>query len=316
MACDATSSAPRASVCFGLPNAGDVALPHEERYLAVLSQHYDLSEATVQEKAITLKRKAREADHNDFWRVICEGLADIFDAQVSFVSTRVTHDRSTGQELPALGEVGSYLNGLGLYFNEPSRSVHSFDREVLYKAWDCPCSGMKYGKVFIIPSDVSKFGPQNPNADFLPLEFESYIGVPCLIKGVSVGHFGLVWTKGGVERRSLSWGFIESTLHAFEDLIQSRIMKHIEHGSLNHWRSLPSEASPRDVTSVVGTFKPHAQVLSHELRTPMQGIVGTLDLIQDSLQDAVNGRKRLSSKELAGLLDNTYTAQGMFNVLT
>ena len=130
MACSATSDPARASICFGLPTANDVALPDQSRFSDVLHEYYPEIEAIAQEKALKLRQTATNAHHDDFWEIICSGLANIFDAQVAFVSTRVTHDRATGWALPPIGEPGSYLNGLGLYFNDPSKQVLSFDRRV------------------------------------------------------------------------------------------------------------------------------------------------------------------------------------------
>ena len=125
----------------------------------------------------------------------------------------------------------------------------------------------------------------------------------------NVGHFGVIWTKDGAQRKQLSWAFIESILHSFEDLIQTRIMKHIEADSHTHWRSLPPEARTDDPASELSAFKPHAQVLSHELRTPLQGIVGSLDLLQETIQQAIDGQTRLRTKDLQGLLENILTVQ-------
>ena len=302
----------RSSICFGLPNPNDVALPGEARFSDVLFSHYEPAEALAQEQAILLKQRAKDASQEDFWQIICAGLADIFGAQLSFISTRVTHDRITGRALPPMGEKGSYLNALGLYFNDPTKSVHGFEREVLYKSWDCPCSGMKYGKVFIIPSQADKFNPANPNASFLPFELEAYIGVPCLTTGVNVGHFGILWNKTGSMQRRFSWSFTEAILHSFEDLVLSRIMRHIEKDSLTHYRSLPADAAPDDSVPALNSFKPHAHVLSHELRTPMQGVVGMLDLVQATVQDAISSTRQISLDGILNSLKDDITAiQGM-----
>ena len=300
----------RASVCFGLPDANDVVLPHDHRYSTVLSEHYQHAvEAGILEKSILLQDKIRDYDHDDIWEIFCAGVADLFDAQLSFVSTRVTHDRFTGRELPEIGEVGSYLNALGMYAHDPNLSIHSFDSELLYKAWDCPCSGMKHGKVFIIAKDGAKFTPNNPNAQFLPFEPDSYIAVPCKIKGGSIGHFGVIWNKTGSLRRTLDWGFIESVLHSFEDLVSARVMKYIEQDSLAHWRTVPMDTTSSESVPALTDFRPHAQVLSHELRTPMQGIVGPLDTIQATIDTALDSGIRLKSKDLQHMKDDIQAIQ-------
>ncbi|KAL9089544.1 MAG: hypothetical protein Q9159_002496 [Coniocarpon cinnabarinum] len=316
MARGGCSDPARASICFGLPHRQDVALPGDPRFNDVLTAHYDDSALRAQEEAIALKQRAQACGAEDFWEVMCTGLADLLDAQLSFISTRVTHDRTTGNELPPIGEVGSYLNALGLYFHEPAKSVQGFSREVLYKAWDCPCSGMKHGKVFIIPSDADKFNPHNPNAQFLPFELEAYIGLPCILKGVCVGHFGVIWTKAGAARRALSWSAIESLLHSFEDMVQARIMAYIEKDSLAHWRSLPAETTSSEQRSSLDSFKPYAQILSHELRTPMQGIVGPLDLIQATIRQAAEGQLQLHGNDWAGLNEDIAAVQNSANRAT
>ena len=297
----------RSTICFGLPAPNDVALPGDDRFPDVLARHYTQEEAIVQERAIALKDNAHEASHDDFWQVISTGIADIFDAQLSFVSTRVTHDRTTGKALPQIGERGSYLNALAMYLND-GKENNAFEREVLYKAWDCPCSGMKYGKVFIIPSHADKFTPHNPNAAFLPFTLDSYIGLPIFSKGVNVGHFGLVWTHEGARRRNFSWSFVESVLHSFEDLIHLRIMRHIEKDSLSHWRSLPVEPDEDDALPALNSFKPHAHILSHELRTPMQGVVGMLDLVQITVQEAIDATTKSDANDILKTLKDDITA--------
>ena len=301
----------RSTICFGLPAPNDVVLPGDSRFLDVLSKNYAHPETVAHQQAIALKSRACETSHDDFWNTIAVGLADLFHAQVSFVSTRVTHDRTTGNEVPPIGEKGSYLNALALYFNDGD-TFQSFEREVLYKAWDCPCSGLKYGKVFIIPSDADKFTPHNPNAEFLPFELDSYIGIPLFSKGTNVGHFGLIWSKEGAVRRHLSWSFIESVLHSFDDLVLLRIMRHIEKDSLTHWRTVPIEEGEKDATSTLKSFKPHAHILSHELRTPMQGVVGMLDLVNATVQEAIESKEQTGLMDILKTLKDDITAiQGM-----
>lgn len=301
----------RSTICFGLPSPNDVALPGDSRFPDVLAKTYNRREAILQERTIALKDRARDAAHDDFWQIVAAGIAELFEAQLSFISTRVTHDRNTGKALPQIGERGSYLNALALYVND-GKDINAFEREVLYKAWDCPCEGMKYGKVFIIPSEADKFTPHNPNAAFLPFTLDSYMGLPIFTKGVNVGHFGLVWTHEGALKRNVSWSFIEAILHSLEDLVLQHIMRYIEKDSFSHWRSLPAEEGEGKAGPALNSFKPHAHILSHELRTPMQGVVGMLDLVQATVQEAIDSTKRISSTDILRSLKEDITAvQGL-----
>lgn len=57
----------------------------------------------------------------------------------------------------------------------------------------------------------------------------------------------------------------------------------------------------------------HAETLSHELRTPMQGIFGGLDLMRATIQRAQANGGQLSTQELfAALEENICTIQGSY----
>ena len=145
-------------------------------------------------------------------------------------------------------------------------------------------SYMRHDKVFVIPENLSNFITNNPNR--LPTPAEAYIAVPLSAEGKCFAHFGAMWAQQGAAQRRLSWAFIEMLLHSLEDMILQRFLE----GSSFIKPSLNPEKSrviPHDAVTVAQSLRPYAGSLSHELRTPMQGVVGMLDVMYATVQEAV-----------------------------
>ncbi|KAL8709128.1 MAG: hypothetical protein Q9220_006149 [cf. Caloplaca sp. 1 TL-2023] len=52
----------------------------------------------------------------------------------------------------------------------------------------------------------------------------------------------------------------------------------------------PSKIIPADAVTAQQSLKPYARSLSHELRTPMQGVVGMLDVMHATVQESLEGQ--------------------------
>jgi signal transduction histidine kinase len=150
-----------------------------------------------------------------------------------------------------------------------------------------PCAHMKHDKVFIIPERLLDFVPNSPNA--LPWKkSEAFIGVPLFHEGKSFAHFGMIWSSEGASKRQLNWSFIEMFMHSLEDMILQRILEGRGFAKEPAGpRSVPARIIPLDAITASQSLKPYARSLSHELRTPMQGVVGMLDIMHSTVIDAM-----------------------------
>lgn len=102
----------------------------------------------------------------------------------------------------------------------------------------------------------------------------------------------MVWSSEGATKRKLGWSFIEMFMHSLEDIILQRILE---------GRGFVKEMAPPDsasakiipLTAITASqsLKPYARSLSHELRTPMQGVVGMLDIMYSTVLDAITNQQ-------------------------
>lgn len=300
----------RSSIAFGLPHSNTAAHPGDPTFNQTLLQHYDHSEAAALDNAIILKERARKASLDEFWGIVAEGLATILSAQIAFVSQRLYFDETTSTSLPAIGEPDSCLSALAWYYSD-GQGKKEVGSNVRYHAWACPCAAMKFGKVFLIPSRVNDFAPENPNSMFMALNIDAYLGLPLFFNDECHAHFGLAWSEVGSRDRKLSWAFIESICHSFEDLISQRVVDgaavKLAAGDMDG-AQLPVEY---DTGPALRSFKPPVHMLSHELRTPMQGVVGMLDIMHEIVQEAVDLQQNSKARDIfKGLKDDIETIQG------
>jgi signal transduction histidine kinase len=106
-----------------------------------------------------------------------------------------------------------------------------------------------------------------------------------------------MWTARGLEKRTLSFAFTELLLHSISDLILDAFI-----GRGLAYPSIPVQQIPKvSLDKPTKSLKPFAKNLSHELRTPMQGIVGMLDLMHGTVQDACEEQM---SSSLQGVLNS------------
>jgi hypothetical protein len=157
---------------------------------------------------------------------------------------------------------------------------------------------MKHDKVFIIPERMSEFVPNIPNA--LPWkQSEAFIGIPLFSEGKCFAHFGMIWSSEGAKEKKLSWGYIEMFMHSLEDMILQRILE--GRGFAKDATTQPVDSNqiiPLDAISASQSLKPYARSLSHELRTPMQGVIGMLDIMHSTVMDAIDNQRSEAVKTI------------------
>ncbi|RMZ74168.1 sensor histidine kinase response regulator [Pyrenophora seminiperda CCB06] len=276
----------RQSLCFSRPAPGMVVQQGETGFKEELSRLYHPAESNAAEQLVRLKDALRRADTETFWVQLTKGLAEIADAQYAFVSKRIlVDDKDIAVELPPIGEPGACLMGEAFYINDDHGNGPGHLRNFKYHAYQCPCAYMKHDKVFIIPERLNDFILNNPNDLIIP--GEAFLGIPLFAQGKCFAHFGVMWGKEGAARRVLGWGFLEMLFHSLEDMILERVLEGNEFAkSAQHVLSDRPKIVPHRAVSVAQSLKPYARSLSHELRTPMQGVVGMLDVMMANVKEA------------------------------
>ncbi|CAF9942615.1 MAG: hypothetical protein ALECFALPRED_009842 [Alectoria fallacina] len=285
----------RTTLCVSGPEPGIAAHDGDKGFRETVQQHYSVVENNVVEQLVRLKQSLREATTYDFWSLLMEGMTSITGAQYGFVTKRIlVDDQNSAVEMPPIGEPGSCLLGVAFYYND-GEQLKNLHRDYKYLAYGAPCHNMKHDKVFLIPEGLQRFVLNNPNA--FPFPTEAYLGVPLFAEGKCFGHFGMMWTVKGVEKLRLGWGYVELLLHALEDVILERLVdgqsyaKDIDGNKLG--KVIPTEA-----VTAAQSLKPYARSLSHELRTPMQGVVGMLDVMHATVQESLEGQSDASVRRV------------------
>lgn len=276
----------RQSLCLSRPMPGMVVQQGVDGFREELSRVFDPAESNAAEQLVQLKDRLRKADAESFWAQLTQGLATIVDAQYVFVSKRIlVDDKDVAVELPPIGEPGACLMGEAFYINDDHGNGPGHLRNFKYHAYQCPCAYMKHDKIFIIPEKLNDFILDNPNDLIIP--GEAFLGVPLFAEGKCFAHFGAMWGKEGAARRVLSWSFMELMFHTLEDIILARVLQGDDFAkSAQPVRTAQPKIVPHEAVSVAQSLKPYARSLSHELRTPMQGVVGMLDVMMANLKEA------------------------------
>lgn len=277
----------RETLCFSSPKPGVVIHSGDPGHHELQQTLYSSAESIAIENLIKLKSRLRQTSNDDFWETVTRGLTQITGAQYAFASKRiVTDDENLPVEMPPIGQPGSCLMGLAIYIND-GLGIDQIMTKFKYHAYSCPCAYMRHDKIFVIADNLNKFVVDNPNT--LPVPAEAYIGLPLFEDGKCFGHFGVMWSPDGHKNRILGWAHVELILHSLEDLIRTRMLEArdfsktiVETLQCGHPKVIPHEA-----ISIAQSLKPYARSLSHELRTPMQGVVGMLDVMYATVQDAV-----------------------------
>ncbi|KAI9748980.1 MAG: Class II abasic (AP) endonuclease [Chaenotheca gracillima] len=285
----------RPTLCFPNFETGTVVHNGQRGYQEEATKRFASAENVAAEQLVQLKSRLKTASTEQFWSLLMEGVTQIAGSQYGFVARRIlANDDKVAVEMPRLGEVGSCLLGVAFYYNN-GHGIVNMHRDYQYAAHSTPCAHMGHDKVFVIPERLNELIPENANR--LPFPAEAYMGVPLFEEGKCFAHFGMAWSAEGAAARSLSWSYLEMVHHALEDLVVDRLLEgdgFVKPGAKA--AALPSPVSqpqrrdhviPSDSVSASQNLKPYARSLSHELRTPMQGVVGMLDMMHATVQEAV-----------------------------
>ena len=305
----------RASLCVSGPEPGVPAHDGDTGYHEVVDRHYTVGENNAVEQVVQLKAKLRAASTYDFWRLIMEGMTRICKAQYGFITKRIlVDDEDSAIEMPPIGEPGSCLLGVAFYYND-GKSIETLHRDYKYLAYGAPCHNMKHDKVFLIPEGLPKFILNNPNA--FPFPTDAYLGIPLFAEGKCFAHFGMMWTVDGLKQKDLSWAYVEMLLHALEDVILERLVEGQSFAKKADSKKKPCKVIPTEAVTAAQSLKPYARSLSHELRTPMQGVVGMLDVMHATVQESLEGYSDPKvRKVLKTLRENIEVVQGKSNTLS
>ena len=300
----------RTSLCVSGPTPGIASHDGDVGFRERVQQHYSVSENNAVEQLVILKAKLITAATYDFWTLLMEGMTSITQAQYGFVTKRIlVDDQNSAVEMPPIGEPGSCLLGVAFYYNDGNQ-ITNLHRDYKYLAYGAPCHNMKHDKVFLIPNGLPEFVTNNPNE--FPFPTEAYLGVPLFADGKCFAHFGMMWTVQGLKKLKLGWAFVEMLLHSLEDLILQRLVdgqsfaRGVENNKL-------AKVIPQEAVTAAQSLKPYARSLSHELRTPMQGVVGMLDVMHATVQESLEGQSdAVVRKVLKTLRENIEVVQGEF----
>lgn len=302
----------RQTLCFSRPQPGMVVQGGEHGFKEELLRLYSPAESNAAEELVKLKDTLRRADSESFWPLLTEGLATIADAQYAFVSKRIlADDENVAVEMPPIGEPGSCLMGAAFYLND-GHGIKQQLQNFKYHAYSCPCAYMRHDKIFIIPDKLNDFIVNNPNPLVVP--GEAYLGIPLFADGKCFAHFGVMWSEEGASRRVLGWGYLELLFHSLEDLILERVVEGRNFAkSAEPIHEERSRVIPHEAISVAQSLKPYARSLSHELRTPMQGVVGMLDVMMANVKEAAEEQHDPQMRRvLETLKENIEAVQGSF----
>lgn len=150
---------------------------------------------------------------------------------------------------------------------------------------------------------MSQFLPKNPND--LPIISEGYLGIPLVWQGKPFAYFGLCWSQEALDRRKLSWAYIEMIMHALEDVVIEKLLSghsfattSTQEGAKPLTPPEPTKVVPQEAVTAQQSLRPYAKSLSHELRTPMHGVVGMLDIMHATVQEQIEGSESSSTRSI------------------
>ena len=275
----------RETICFPRHGTQNVMHTADPDFKQEIDRLYDPAESNALEAVIKLKAHLQTLSTEQFWEAVTEGISDILGAEMSFIFKRVlVDDQDAAVEMPPIGEPGSCLMATAFHYCGRNNGSTIRTKQTTFSAYGCPCAYMRHDKVFLIPENLNDFITNNPNK--LPTPAEAYIAVPLFAESKCFAHFGAMWSKESVSLKRLSWAFIEMLLHSLEDMILQRFL---EGPNFIRTSPVPEKRAviPHDAVTVAQSLRPYAGSLSHELRTPMQGVVGMLDVMYATVMDAV-----------------------------
>jgi hypothetical protein len=306
----------RATLCLSDYASRSVVQAGDDGFPDALNQFVPSIENNALERLVQLKTELRWASTHEFWAILLKELCAIAGAQCGFVTKRIlVNDDEIAVELPEPSELGPCIVGIATYISDGNDAP---ERGYQYHADRTPCPCMRHHKVCVVPEKFAEICPDSLKV-FPGKRCEAFIGIPLFHDGKCFANFGVVWDVEGSKTRGLGWGFIELMMHSLEDMILQRILD----GRGFAKDPIPADAVP-DAAPIVPvsaitpsqSLKPYAQSLSHELRTPMQGVVGMLDIMYATVLDAIanqqNDHLRAVFTDLKGYLE---MVQGKYRTL-
>lgn len=292
---DTTSDDPIERTNFCMPDISRDVVAHagEDGFRDLLRHHFQTPENNALERLIRLKQTLKDAGTHDFWTILMREMTSIGGAQCGFAAKRIlVDDENSAIEMPPLGEPGSCLMGTAFYLNN-GKDVDQMYHDYRYLAHGSPCAHMRHDKVFIIPDRMSEFVRNSPNK--LPWEkSEAFLGLPLWADEKCFAHFGMIWSSEGASKRKLSWSFLEMFMHALEDIVTERLVR--GRGFAKAHNEELARVIPAEAVTASQSLKPYARSLSHELRTPMQGVVGMIEIMQATISEAMESQTNDDSK--------------------
>ncbi|KAJ5568335.1 CheY-like superfamily [Penicillium hetheringtonii] len=232
----------------------------------------DGAQSTAIEHLVTLKQGLRTSDTELFWKRLMEDITSISKAQYGFVARRV----HGGEPMPELGGRRPSLFGAVFYYNDGYQNV-GLQRD-RYFAGGNPLLHMDHERPCLIPENLKSLASFGD--DQLPFGAEAYLAIPLFLPAKMV-------------------------LHSLEDLIVQHLS--LEEIGPDHEKSDTPKIHPATVEAgqtvhqpntpdfTSQPLKPYARSLSHELRTPMQGVVGMLDVMHATVREAMESTTPIKS---------------------
>lgn len=313
---------PRKSLCLSSDQPGVAVHGGDSHFAESVVKHFDVEQSNAVEQLVALKEELRVAEMEFFWRRLMEGMTSICNAQYGFVAKTTRANEEDTIQRPRITEPRSSVLGVAYTLSEDGPHIEEMHSDHKFFTSSTLRAHMKHDKVFLIPEKLSSFFQDE--ADQLPFAGEAYLGVPLFLEGECFAHFGLMWSEDGLKRRNLPWSYLEMILHSLEEMIIQRILAGDDLEKTekqNGTECICGEEKPHndshtpvDHKSSPFSFqplKPYARSLSHELRTPMQGVVGMLDVIHATVQEALDNKPNAEALRLfQSLKENIEAVQG------
>jgi hypothetical protein len=286
------------SLCLSGDSTRVTIHPGDPKWVESGTRHGNTAERTAAERLVRLKQGLKTVDTDGFWRLLMEEGASICNAQYAFAIKRnpASH-RASEVAMRSIGEPETPLSTVAFYYNDgQGREGMQRDHGSL------PCDALRVylqpEKVVLIPEKLTSVMQDHPPQ--LPCLPDAYLAIPIRTHDKCVAHLGMMWSEAGRQATDLSWSYQEMVLHSLEDMVLQRILNEDSRPKGEEWEHWPSgspppakERSRRSPTLVSSqvipqTLQRYARSLSHELRTPMHGVVGMLDVMQVTLQEAID----------------------------
>ncbi|KAM5449431.1 hypothetical protein MaudCBS49596_004912 [Microsporum audouinii] len=285
----------------------------------LMYRQFETGQSNAIERLVALKADLRDTGDDTFWRDLMKELTSICNAQCGFV----VEELPDGSTEDATDQPASHLAPIIYYNNGSDEIIH---RNYKPWSWDLPHNivARDIHKSFLVADDLVSIVGESGMARF-PFPMAACLAVPLFDARIPVARVGLMWTSVGLEKRNVSWAYLEMILHSLEDMIlqrmdESAMLRQLEDRQVqenerrmeierervrererSRCRSPSSNRRPTPYKPAAGqpTLKLYARSMSHELRTPMHGVVGMLDMmhgtVADTIQRASDGDRDLTA---------------------